>query len=141
MRPIISVMAILFGLTIFFAAGCGNPVKKEVLGIWYIEEIDISGDTSMVNPEQYRYAIEEQKNLRFELKEDSIISIYTGLSEIKGIWYYDRKSKSILVTLEGNMKPTRLGKYVEGDLINSDTNNLGTIITTTFKRIVPVEEE
>ena len=140
MRPLVTAAAIFFGLTILLATGCANRVKKEVVGIWLIEDIKISGDTSSVNMDNYRNAIEDQKNLRFELKEDSLISIYTGASEIRGIWYYERRSKHIFVTLEGNIYPTPLGRYRDGKLINSDTNNVGVIINTVFAKQEPVEE-
>jgi hypothetical protein len=141
MRPIFNMLVILLGFTIFLVTGCGNRIEKNVVGVWLIEDITITGDTSSVDTRKYMKAIEDQKNLRFELKPDSIISIYTGASEITGIWYYEKRSKNIFVTLEGNMQETPLGKYEEGRLINRDTNNLGVVINTFFVKYKPDTEK
>lgn len=141
MRTAIVTFFLLLGLALVLVTGCGNRVEKEVIGVWLIEDISLSGDTNSVDTRFYKDAMEEQKNLRFELREDTSISIFTGAAEIPGTWYYDRKSRQVMVTLEGNMYPTPLGKYQEGILVNSDTNNVGVIITTIFHKLLPVEGE
>jgi len=117
-----------------------TSVQSRVIGIWLIEDIKVSGDTSMFDVEQFRLAIEDQKQLRFELKQDSSITIYTGMSEISGLWYYEKKTNRVMVTLEGNLQPTPLGFYEESKLVNRDTLAIGAIITTIFLKEEPVEE-
>ena len=129
------VFSLIFGLIIYFGAGCSDPVSKRITGIWFIEDIRVSGDTSMLNTEQFRSSIEDQKRLRFELNEDSSMSIYTGSSEINGLWRYDKKSSQVFVTLEGNIQPTVLGKYQDGKLINNDTIMAGAVISTVFVKM------
>lgn len=131
----------MMGLMIWFSVGCSDPVEKRITGVWLIEDITVSGDTSMYDAEQFRYAIEDQKKLRFELKADSSISIYTGMSEISGFWRYEKTNSQVLVTLEGNIQPTLLGTYQGGKLINSDTNMMGTIISTIFIKDQTVVEQ
>ncbi len=140
MKSKILPVFIILGISTLLLIGCWGRMEKKIVGTWLIESIDIKGDTSGVDMEQYRDALEGQKDLRFEIKPDSLISIYTGSSEITGYWYYKRKGRQVYVLLEGNTSPTRLGRYEDGKLVNRDTNNVGIIINTVFLKLEPVEE-
>jgi hypothetical protein len=141
MRRLISFFILLTGLLLIFLAGCTYRLKKDVIGIWKIEDIKVSGDTSMYDPIQFQAAIKDQKNIRFEILPDSDISIYTGSAKIDGKWTVERRGKKVFVAFEGELGKTLLGSYKDGKLINSDTNAMGTILTTIFIKEPPVEEE
>lgn len=140
MKRSIIFFSLIVGLIVFLSSGCQEPVRKKVLGVWLIEDIKVSGDTSLFDAEQFQYAIEGQKQIRVELKEDSLFTIYTGAAQIDGIWYYDKSLNQVMVTLEGNMEPTLLGIYENGKLINTETTPAGAIISTIFIKEV-IEEE
>ena len=133
-------IAFFTGLMILVATGCKEPMQKKIAGIWYIEDVSLSGDTSLLSSEQFKNAIEDQKRLRFEMREDSSISIYTGSAEIDGKWWYVKNNKQVFVNLEGNIEPTLLGIYQEGKLINNDTTSMGAIIRTVFVK-APAEDK
>jgi hypothetical protein len=141
MKTRIALLTLIIGLTFFLISGCGGRMDEKVIGTWLIEDIKIDGDTSSIDAAQLRNAMEGQKDLRFELKPDSLISIYTGSSEITGFWYYKRRDKQFYIILEGNSTPTPLGRLEEDKLVNRDTNEAGIIINTVFKKLEPYEEQ
>jgi hypothetical protein len=141
MKNKVFLLIIILGLGSLWITGCSGRMEKKVIGTWLIEDIEIKGDTTSLDAKQYQKAIEDQKDLRFELKPDSMISIYTGSSEITGHWYYLKRSKQFFVHLEGNTAPTPLGRLEGNKLVNRDTNEAGTIITTFFAKLEPVEKE
>jgi hypothetical protein len=131
---------LILGMLTLIISSCGR-MEKKIIGTWLIEDITIEGDTTLLNAQQHIDAIEEQKDLRFELKPDSLLSIYTGSVEIPGLWYYKRRGRQVYILLEGNTTPAPLGRYEKGKLVNRDTSNVGLIINTTFMKLEPVEEE
>ena len=133
-------IAFVTGLILILATGCKEPVRKKIVGIWLIEDIKISGDTNTFDMGQFRKATEDQKRLRFEMRADSSVSIYTGAAEIDGIWWYERSKNKVFVRLEGNRKPTLLGTYQEGKLVNKDTTGVGAIISTIFIKEIPEKD-
>jgi len=141
MKSRIVAIAVIFGAMLLIWSGCGNSLEKKVIGVWKIENIKLSGDTSQFNREQFLSTIDSQKKFRFELKQDSSVAIYTGSAEIDGVWYCSKKGKLVFVILEGNTSPTLLGEYQEGKLINSDTTISGAIINTIFVKPEIVEKD
>lgn len=119
-------------------AGCENPVKKEVIGIWKIEDIQYSGDTAGIDREQLRASIENQKLIWFEILEDSVMNVYSGSVWLDGKWWVRRHGTEVYARLEESREVVTLGRYRDGKLISEDTSPGGVTVTTVYYREQPV---
>jgi hypothetical protein len=137
-----SLVILFWGLTLLVLAGCTYRLKKDVIGVWKIEDIIVTGDTSMFDRNQFQVVLEDQKKLRFEILPDSDISIYTGSARINGKWTVQWRGRKVFVAFEDNPGRTLLGSYIDGKLVNRDTNAMGTILIATYlKELPPPAEE
>ena len=141
MRRNISFILTMIVLSLVFMTGCTYRLKKDVVGIWRIRDIEIVGDTSLYDPVQLKENLDEQKKIWFEIRPEYGMAVYTEASRINGSWNVKWRGRGLYAKLEGGSGKLLLGSYHDGLLVHRDTTALGTILITTFLKEVPPEEE
>lgn len=122
----------LFLLSALLLISCSQPIKKKLIGIWKVEDVQFNTSVPM-DPAMQQSSEESQKSIRYELMENDTARVRAGYSTFTGTWIYKESDQSVYMVFSGTFDTVLLGKYEDGKLVNRETRpEIG--ITTIFAK-------
>lgn len=121
------ITAFIFGLIV----SCSNS-ESNIVGLWTVEKVGLDADTTGIDSQTINKSIEQQKSLSIEFFGDKTMNIISNDGTFPGKWSFDKNTKFIHVNLDdyAAMDSVKIGKFVDGQIVNREKTAFGWMIIT-----------
>jgi len=130
----IPIMGTIILFSIVYA--CNSNPKSKLIGTWKAEMVDVKFDEQVATPEMIRQVGLENKQVFFNIQNDSILLLYLdSRSTPQSLWWFlDETNGSVRYAYkQHDLETIELGKLANGKIVSESATPLGTI-KTTFKK-------
>lgn len=121
-------------LAVFFLSSCSSP-KRKLIGTWKVSKVETNFKNTKLPPNIIAHIKEEQKQISFEIVNDSVMVLMLDNNAHEAKWILGPKDKSISYYFS-HQKNTinKLGVWNGNTIVSKSNTPLGQLIVIYAKK-------